>query len=243
MASAVSGLLVVLVALFIWQNEHQQAWPDRPADVQVTEITPDAILPENEGKLVHLVGQATVAAPLRDTVWGVTCNDALDLIREVEVFRKTVREHVYTSYSKGGRARVTRDITNNPQWSVQPTTPAGAQSATSATPFELATRTGAEFHAQQFQIGAFAMPAGSVVHLPPMLVTLDPDKLPTTLKSEVHVESRSSYYHGNDPENQHSAMCGFHSPRGYPVRSACLASNLETLSLHTSTNLAKPFFL
>lgn len=105
--NAISGaifgfvLLAVGVILLFW-NEGRAV--DRYRDLKegagaVIEVASETVAAENEGKLIHITGDAVTGGPLSDSQFGVS-QDAIKLIRSAEMYQWV--EHEQTEKSDGG---------------------------------------------------------------------------------------------------------------------------------------------
>jgi hypothetical protein len=102
----VIGLLLVpaAIALLYW-NEGRAVEAISALNQglhQVVEATPDAVLPANDGKLMHLTGQISTATPARDAAFGVTGDGLLRLFRKVEMYQWKEDTNTTTQQSMGG---------------------------------------------------------------------------------------------------------------------------------------------
>lgn len=105
---AIFGLVLVAVGIFLlFWNEGRAV--DRYRDLKegaglVEEIPSDSVSPQNEGKLVHITGEAKTSGPLVDPEFGVSEN-AIKLIRSAEMYQWV--EHSKTEKNKEGGGSVT----------------------------------------------------------------------------------------------------------------------------------------
>ena len=127
-ASSIKGVLVGLLLfvasfpLLFW-NEGRAV--HRAQDLEegrgaVIEATADAVRPADEGKLVHVSGNATTTDALADAELGPTAPGALRLRRTVEMFQWTERKESRTSKSLGGSEQRTTRYTYALGWSAEP---------------------------------------------------------------------------------------------------------------------------
>ena len=109
LGSAISGVLFGILLflgsfiLLTW-NEGRAIHRAKTLDLgakQVISISPDAPLPANEGKLVHLTGTAEAGGPVTDKVFGITAT-ALKLRRDVEMYQWKQEEKSTTKKNLGG---------------------------------------------------------------------------------------------------------------------------------------------
>ncbi len=83
----------------------------------VADVTTETILPENEGKLVHMIGLATATGTIADSKFGISVDDALKLQRNVEMYQW--HEDVKTKSKKklGGGKRKEKTYSYYKDWS------------------------------------------------------------------------------------------------------------------------------
>jgi hypothetical protein len=116
----VFGIILMIVAcvLLFWND-------GRAVDAQrglnaggraVMSLTSTAPIPANEGKLVHMTGQATAIAPLSDADVGVTFGSALTLVRKVEMFQWVQETSSSTKDKVGGTQETTTTYTYTKKW-------------------------------------------------------------------------------------------------------------------------------
>jgi hypothetical protein len=90
-ASAFIGILLASAAIvLLYWNESRAADEFSASNQglhQVVEARPDTVLPANDGKLVHLVGQIRAAIPAQDLAFGVSGDGLLRLRRKVEMYQ------------------------------------------------------------------------------------------------------------------------------------------------------------
>jgi len=126
--SSIKGVLVGL-ALFVasfpllFWNEGRAV--HRAQDLEegrgaVIEASADAVRPADEGKLVHLSGNAVTTDALADTELGPTAPGALRLRRTVEMFQWRERKETRTTKSLGGSEQRTTKYTYALEWSAEP---------------------------------------------------------------------------------------------------------------------------
>lgn len=87
---------------------------------QVVEVRPDAVLPANDGKLVHLIGQVSTAMPARDLAFGVTGDGLLRLTRKVEMYQWKEDTSTNTQQSMGGSQATQTTYSYHRVWSASP---------------------------------------------------------------------------------------------------------------------------
>jgi Transmembrane protein 43 len=111
-------LLIIACVLLFWND-------GRAVDAQrglnaggraVVNLTTTAPAPANEGKLVHMTGQATATAPLSDGDVGVTFLNTLTLVRKVEMFQWVQETSSSTKDKVGGTQETTTTYTYTKKW-------------------------------------------------------------------------------------------------------------------------------
>ncbi len=87
---------------------------------RVVEVTPDAVLPANDGKLVHLIGPVTTTTPARDAAFAVTGDGLLRLRRKVEMYQWKEDESAKAQQSMGGAQTTQTTYSYHRIWSEAP---------------------------------------------------------------------------------------------------------------------------
>src|SRR5207248_2893047 len=75
--------------------------------------------PANEGKLVYVSGDATIAETLQDPVFKISV-PALKLTREVEIYQWTERSETKTESQLGGKEKKTTSYYHEKKWVKEP---------------------------------------------------------------------------------------------------------------------------
>lgn len=100
------GILLVLAAIvLLYWNEGRAVEAMSALNQglhQVVEVSPDAVLLANDGKLVHLIGRVSTATPARDPAFGVTGDGLLRLYRKVEMYQWKEATSTTPQQSMGG---------------------------------------------------------------------------------------------------------------------------------------------
>jgi len=114
------GLVFVLVAIgVLFWNEGRAIQTARSlaeGGKVVVDIDPSPIVQANEGKLIHVSGNAVATAPLADPAFGVS-TVALHLVRIAEMYQWEEDKHEETHKSLGGSEETTTTYTYNKVWS------------------------------------------------------------------------------------------------------------------------------
>lgn len=155
----------------------------------------------NEGKLVHVSGEATTAESLADPDFGVRA-PAIRLQRVVEMYQWDEDEKSETRNKLGGGTETVKTYTYNKAWSDDLIDsgsfkkPEGHQNPSSM-PFE-----SREWTAQAVTLGAYRLSDSQVARLDKTEpVTIDPSaKLPEAVAAKVKpVAGQNMFYAGGDP--------------------------------------------
>src|SRR3954469_6032298 len=122
--AVILGLLLVIGAgaLLFW-NESRAVTTARSltegAGV-VAEVDSTRIDPANEGRLVHVSGELQPSKPLVDPTFGVTANDAVRLVRTVEMYQWKEDSRTETHKKLGGGEESVTTYTYTRTWSDHP---------------------------------------------------------------------------------------------------------------------------
>jgi hypothetical protein len=115
------GILLVPVAIvLLYCNEGRAVEAISALDQglhQVAEVTPDAVLPANDGRLVHLVGQISTTMPARDPAFAVSGDGLLRLRRKVEMYQWKEDANTTTQQSMGGSETTSTTYSYHRVWS------------------------------------------------------------------------------------------------------------------------------
>jgi len=124
MGSALSGILFGLFLfvgsflLLAW-NEGRAIHRAKTLEVgagQVISLSADTPVADNEGKLVHLSGNAEAGGPVRDKTFGITA-EALKLRRDVEMYQWKQEEKSETKQKLGGGEETVTTYSYSKTWS------------------------------------------------------------------------------------------------------------------------------
>ncbi|GAB4293110.1 MAG: hypothetical protein Kow0090_07330 [Myxococcota bacterium] len=153
------------VALFIvsfpllWWNEGRSV--QRALDLEegagaVVSVSADKVDPANEGKLVHLTGNAETKETLQDAEFGVSVSGALKLKRTVEMYQW--KEEVTTKEEKelGGKVKKTKTYNYEKVWSDDLYDSSGFKNQEKKNPSSM-TYKSKSFSAQKVTVGAFTL--------------------------------------------------------------------------------------
>jgi len=118
--SVLTGVLLVCAALpAMWCNEGRAVTTARSLEegqAAVVGVATDAVLPANEGRLVHLTGHADTTEILRDPEFGVTAN-GIQLLRTTEMYQWQEYEKSETRDKDGGGKETVTTYSYSETWS------------------------------------------------------------------------------------------------------------------------------
>ncbi|HEY9249614.1 MAG TPA: TMEM43 family protein [Rariglobus sp.] len=165
-------------------------------------ITPDAVNPANEGKLVYLTGRAESRATLTDPVFGVAVPQAIKLLRRVEMYQWKESSQSKTEKNLGGSSTTETTYTYTKEWSGAPiASDRFKKSAEHVNPAALPYPS-TTVAADTVTVGAFNLTAGQVARLaaasPVAITTLN--ALPAALSAKFKLGGEG-FYMGADPAN------------------------------------------
>jgi hypothetical protein len=112
-------ILMIIACVLLFWNDGRAVDAQRGLNAggrAVVSLTSTAPVPANEGKLVHMTGQATATAPLADPDVGVTFVNTLTLVRKVEMFQWVQETTSSTKEKVGGTAETTTTYTYTKKW-------------------------------------------------------------------------------------------------------------------------------
>jgi hypothetical protein len=118
------GLVLVLVAFpLLWWNEGRAVRTARSLQEgasAVISVPFDRVDAANEGKLVHLSGEATTSETVSDPEFGVSAPSAIKLVRNVEMYQWQEEKKSQERSKLGGGKETTTTYTYSTQWSGRP---------------------------------------------------------------------------------------------------------------------------
>ncbi len=112
------GLFVLSFPLLFW-NEGRAVETSRSLEEgagTVTSVAADTVVPQNEGKLVHLTGEATSDQAISDDTFAVSAN-GLRLMRTVEMYQWEEKTKTENKKNASGKKKKTTTYTYNTVWS------------------------------------------------------------------------------------------------------------------------------
>jgi hypothetical protein len=156
--------------------------------------------PENEGRLVHVSGEAKPVGQVQDKVFGIT-GDYLRLERRVEMYQWEEHTDRHTTKDLGGGSTTTTTYTYRKEWrpklidSKEFKEPKGHENP------GVMKYTGMTFNAPEVKVGAYALSAGLLEQLPTQTpVTVDKrtlDKVAPGLREQIKLDL-NGYFIGKD---------------------------------------------
>ncbi len=115
------GFLLILVAIIVlWWNEGravQAANALAQGERSVVEARPDNVDPALSGKLVHITGELSTTAPVRDAQFGVGGKDVVRLRRHVEMYQWKETKQSHTTQNTGGSETTETTYSYSKVWS------------------------------------------------------------------------------------------------------------------------------
>ncbi|MGN0866986.1 MAG: TMEM43 family protein [Oligosphaeraceae bacterium] len=116
-----TGILMVLAGIvLLWWNEGRSVRRYKALKEgasNVISISADQVLPENEGKLVHLTAPAVTQETLQDSDFGLALPGALRLERKVEMYQWEEQSETREEEKLGGKVEKTTTYTYEKVWS------------------------------------------------------------------------------------------------------------------------------
>jgi hypothetical protein len=171
---------------------------------QVITISADERQAANEGKLVHLNGEAVAESPVEDPVFGITA-DALKLRRDVEMYQWKQTEKSETKQKLGGGEETTTTYSYAKDWSSslidssQFHTPADHQN-----PDSMAVESDT-FVADGIHVGAFDLPESLVDlinnYAPRPVTAAESEDAAKEQSEDISVSAGGTLFVGQDPAN------------------------------------------
>ncbi len=209
--------LVMFLASFalLWWNEGRAVARARTlaeGKKAVVDIKPDQVLPENEGKLVHITGKADTEETLQDKKFAVSVPKVLQLIRVVEMYQYKEKIDTRTEKQLGGGKKTITTYTYPKVWSATPIDSSKFKKPENHNP-PMPLR-GQTWTAEKVNVGAFVLPTDLVKKIgdrEPLPVTKEMyEKIPEELKEKYQrVEGGDLYsYSPDSPPTPNSPEVG-----------------------------------
>ncbi len=199
--SVVVGLILFLAAIpLLFWNEGRAVKTARALEegaAAVKSVSADRIAPENDGKLIHISGQAVPTGTLSDPAFGVS-ESGLRLERKVEMFQWDEETKSNTRKKLGGGTETVKETTYVTKWSSAKISSSKFKQTTNHQNPTAWAYESKETVAPSAAIGAFALPTtitgkiGTAEALPPVEATL-----PADLRERARVSEGYFYFSAN----------------------------------------------
>jgi hypothetical protein len=114
----IGPLLVIGAIVLLWWNEGRAVQAIvglKDAASQVVEAQAAGPSPDNQGKLIHVVGTATAQSPIQDSDVGIAFADQVAVSRTAEMYQWKETKKEDTRENLGGSTTTTYDYTR--EWS------------------------------------------------------------------------------------------------------------------------------
>lgn len=199
---------VLLIAAFPLQFWNEGRAVDRAKALEegaaaVISVASDTVEPAGEGKLVHMIGQATTQQVLADTDFPISAK-AIKLSRVVEMFQWKEDAHSQTREKLGGGTETLTTYTYAKTWSpkvIDASTfrqPEGHDNPSSM------AYAGKDYQATEVGLGAFRLNQsliGRLNRFEPLSVSVENNKVPHFMANKAVTLQGSTFYLGMDPSN------------------------------------------
>jgi hypothetical protein len=205
------GLLLAAVAIgLLFWNEgravHRARTLAEGRGIVRAEVSPETIDPANEGQLVHMSGTAHSDATLADETFAITVDNAIKLVRHVEMYQWRENKETRKRKKLGGGRRTETTYRYEQVWSDQPIDSSGFHQEGKSTyrggnppmPYRTETWTAAEVHFGAFRLASSQV--NSISNFQP--VTLEEDHPFSSVDPEQQEKLAvvdNEYYRGQDP--------------------------------------------
>jgi Transmembrane protein 43 len=116
-------VLLIIACIMLFWNEGRAVDASRglsAAAKAAVSVVGGQVLPANEGKLVHVSGQATAPTPVIDEALAVSVPSALAVVRKVEMFQWVETNEATTKDKVGGTQETTTTTTYTQKWNEGP---------------------------------------------------------------------------------------------------------------------------
>jgi len=112
------GIIVAIVLLFWNEGRAVQTYKSlKEGAGAVVSVSAEEVNPANDSKLVHVTGQATTNATLTDPTFGVSADNAIKLVREVQMYQWVEDQQTETVKKVGGGTESRTTYTYSKEWS------------------------------------------------------------------------------------------------------------------------------
>ena len=202
--SVLLGLILFGVAFpILFWNEGRAVHTARSLEegaAVVISVPADSVNPVNDGKLVHVTGDATTSETLTDPDFGVAV-PAIHLERVAEMYQWQEKKTSQSRNKLGGGKETVTTYDYAPTWSAQLIDSSSFKESGHANPRTMPVES-TTFTAKKVTLGAFTLADSQIAKINKSdAVALDDSaaaKLPDAMKSRVTLRS-GGYYMGKDP--------------------------------------------
>jgi len=158
-------LVVASIAVLFWNEGRtiKQAKALKEGAQNVLSVDVDKLDPSNEGKLIHVCGEATTTDVLNEDFFGVSVN-ALKLSRVVEAYQWEEDSETKTERTSGGGEKKTTTYSYRKVWSSELIDSSRFKESGHDNPTGLPVES-AEYYAPNVSLGAFKLPERIVARL------------------------------------------------------------------------------
>lgn len=187
--SLVFGIILFLVAFpLIWWNEGRavrEATGIAAGQKAVHSVSADKLDPGNEGKLIHVSGEATSKQPLQDPFTGLSAS-VLRLRRQVEIYQWREKKNTRTRKKLGGGEEKVTTYEYEKTWVDEPISSAAFKEKEGHTNSGSLPCKDESFESRDARLGAFALgPATArLSHFESWTLPQDKGELPDGFKAE-----------------------------------------------------------
>ena len=200
LANSFVGILIGFVLVFgaiplLWWNEGRAVKAQRALDEAtrlVVDIEADRVSNANNGKLVHLSGEAVSHTPIRDGDLSLVFNDVILVARTVEMYQWLEQKDTKTVDEVGGSQRTETTYSYNKGWSEDWKNSEGFKHPTGHANPQMPLQT-QKWAATGTMLGAFVLEREALRQLQAG-VSMQPDKIPDGWKQD-----GEGLYRGDDP--------------------------------------------
>jgi hypothetical protein len=200
----IGGVMFLLSFIILWVNEGRAVKTRKSleeGESRVVAVSCEKVDPANDGKLVHMTGEAATGEVLRDPVFGVEAQ-AVKLKRTVEMFQWVEHQEKTSKKKLGGKKETTTKYTYSKEWSGKPISSGSFKKPENhENPGEF-PYTANEVSAKKVTLGAFVLSPGLIGQMRDF-VPLDVAKdtpVPEGIDGKVKV-SGGGFYIGKKPSD------------------------------------------
>ncbi|HYF36720.1 MAG TPA: TMEM43 family protein [Prosthecobacter sp.] len=207
---SVKGILFGLIAIplaiiLLWWNEGRAVTTAnslKEGAAAVISVPPEKIDPANEGKLIHVSGEASAADPVSDSVFRIA-TAALRLERKEEIYQWVEDQKTETKQKTGGSEESITTYTYAKKWVDAPVDSSAFKQPAGHGNKGALIAGNEHFNARRVTLGAFQIPESFVSRMggarPHPVTEADLEKLPPNLREGAQVHA-TAFYFGAEPE-------------------------------------------